>query len=605
MIGLRRGEGGWLRRLAGEIVPLGVALVTGSLAGGFLGLVGGFAVGLVTWVLVSGLLVAVRRRPRLRRVYRILLVLHVLFWSARGVVVSSDFEAPAAPVVGTAVSWEQATTFQAGVGEAAFALPARATLAGWGQRPRRRRIPAFGGLGVVGRLSLRWMGAPEAGGPPRSPLFVAPSEEGEALGARALLIAPDVGGPALAIVRVDLIVLDARLTDDLLQTTGSRLGLTPETLLVAATHTHSGPGGSQRPPLATIAGTDHFDQDVYDAVLGACVAALRAAAADLRPARLAFPSSRDRGADGVPLLARNRCLESDDIDDRVLALRVEDAETRAVRALVLHYAVMPVVLRRGHMAFGRDLPGMLEDALAEAIPGAPFVLFVNGATGDVSPRPGDAPDNVDAFVERVRDDLLAGPSYDRMHLRAATATRDLGTPRTFYAVGDHAAFHDRVLPSAWGADAPSVLANVVALPANAMLWSLGLSEARLGFTFDGALGVALNLESVVGRRAVRVGAVLLEGDARVAGPGTGALLLWQGGIPTQGAGRAWRARMGARGLPVPFVLSLTNGALGYLVTAEEYDGAWRYEALATLYGRDSERLVAETLEAAVKQVSQE
>jgi hypothetical protein len=603
VIGLRRGKGGWLRRLAGEIVPLGVGLVAGQLAGAFLGLWLGIAAGLMTWAFVSGLLVAVRRRPRLRRAYRILLLLHVAFWSARGVIETSDLRGPAAPVAGQVVAWEGATTFRAGVGEATFELPARTTLAGWGQRPRRRRVPAFGGLGLFGRLSLWSMGPPATGEAPRSPLFVRPTGEGEALGARALLLAPDAGGPALAIVRLDLIALDDRLAWDVLEAVGHELRLTPETLLVAATHTHSGPGGVQRPPLATVAGTDHFDPRVYDAVLGACVQALRSASASLRPARLAFPESHDRGADGAPILARNRTLESDEVDDRVLALRVEDAETRAVRALVLHYAVMPVVLRRRHMAFGRDLPGMLEDALSAALPGSPLVLFVNGATGDVSPRSGDPAASVRAFTARVQDDLLAGPSHARIRLRAAAATRDLGTPRTFYAVGDHAAFGDRVLPTAWGADAPSVLANVVALPVNVGIWSLALPQVRFGFTFDGAAGVVLNLETLVGRPTARAGAVLLEADAAAGEPGTGALLLWQGGIPTQGAGRAWRTRFGARGLPAPFVLSLTNGSLGYLVAADEYDGPWRYEALATLYGRESARLVAETLEAAAERVT--
>ena len=289
----------------------------------------------------------------------------------------------------------------------------------------------------------------------------------------------------------------------------------------------------------------------------------------------------------------------------MLALRVEDAGTGAVRALVLHYAVMPVVLRRRHMAFGRDLPGMLEDALSAALPDSPLVLFVNGATGDVSPRSGDPAARVRAFTARVRDDLLDGPAHDRIRLRAAAATRDLGTPRTFYAVGDHAAFGDRVLPSAWGADAPAVLASVVALPVNAAIWSLALPEVRFGFTFDGAAGVVLNLETLVGRPTARAGAVLLEAETTAAGSGAAALLLWQGGMPTQGAGRAWRARFGARGLPAPFVLSLTNGSLGYLVAADEYDGPWRYEALATLYGRDSARLVAETLEAAVERATGE
>ena len=137
MIGLRRGAGGWLHRIVGELVPLGAGLVAGQLAGAFLGLLGGILVGLLAWILASGVLVAIRRRRGLRRAYRALLLLHVLIWSALGAFDSSDFHEPG-PVEAHGVAWTEASTFRAGVGEAAFDLPERTTLAGWGQRPRRR-----------------------------------------------------------------------------------------------------------------------------------------------------------------------------------------------------------------------------------------------------------------------------------------------------------------------------------------------------------------------------------------------------------------------------------------------------------------------------------
>jgi len=600
VIGLWQGEGGLLRRLLGEAVPFALGLVAGQMALPFVGPWGCLAVTLLGWLLASAVLVRVRRRPVLRRLYRGLLLLHVLFWSGRGYLKTHALEPPAAPVVEGVAAWPGAVSFRAGVGEATFRLPERTTLGGWGQRPRRRSVPAFGGLGVPGRLSLEMMGPPAEGEAPRVPLFVRPQGPGDALGARALLLVPDAAGPAFALVRLDLIVVDPGLPRDVLAAVGKELGLEPATLLLCATHTHSGPGGAQRAPLASIAGTDHFDREVYDAVLAACVEALRDAERALAPSHLAFVASRDRGPDGAPLLAHNRCLEDDEIDDRVLGLRVDDAATGRATALVLHYAVQPVILRRRHMAFGRDLPGALEDVLSETLPGRPVVLFVNGAMGDVSPRPVPAPESeagrvlARRFAERVAADLAGGTSHARVRLRAAVASRDPGTAHTFLAVGSRAAFHDRVLPSFWGEDAPSVAADVLALPANVGVWSLGLSEVRLGFTFDGAAGAAVVLDDLVGERRLSAGVVRLEAE-----PGddedAGALIVWQGGVPTQGVGRAWRADVAARGMPLPFVLSLTNGALGYLTTAEEYDGRCRYEALSTLYGRESARLVEETI----------
>ena len=142
MIGLWAGSGGWVSRLVGEIVPLGVALVAGQMGWPFLGLYGGIAVFLLAWLLTSALLVRVRRRPGLRHAYRVAVLLHVVGWTVRGLIVSSAFVAPGEPAAGPVVDWGRATSFRAGVGTAAFDLPQRTTLAGWGQRPRRLRARA-------------------------------------------------------------------------------------------------------------------------------------------------------------------------------------------------------------------------------------------------------------------------------------------------------------------------------------------------------------------------------------------------------------------------------------------------------------------------------
>ena len=171
MVGLWRGEGGLVRRLLGEVVPLLVGVAVGSFSGAFLGLVGGIVCGLGAAILVSWLLVRVRRHPRARRVYRVLLALHVAFWSALGLWGSVP-EAPPRPAtdaqgVIARVAWPEALSFRAGVAEVPFTLPAETTLAGWGGPPRRRRWPAFAGFGRLGRWSLAATGAPAQGGPGR------------------------------------------------------------------------------------------------------------------------------------------------------------------------------------------------------------------------------------------------------------------------------------------------------------------------------------------------------------------------------------------------------------------------------------------------------
>lgn len=240
------------------------------------------------------------------------------------------------------------------------------------------------------------------------------------------------------------------------------------------------------------------------------------------------------------------------------------------------------------MRFTRDLAGALEDALSAALEGHPPVLFVNGALGNISPRP--APERGDAgarwlatrFAERIAPDIARAEPVTRLRVVSSRVERALPPPKTFLAIGSREAFHDHVLPSAIGEDGPGILANLICLPVNVFIWSLGLPEARVGFSFAGAAGVVVELDGLAPRTA-DVGAVLLtdEHDEALA------VLLWQGGMPTAGVGRAWRRGIAARGLPTPYVLSLTNGALGYVTTEEEYDGRCRYEAESTIYGRDT------------------
>jgi hypothetical protein len=48
------------------------------------------------------------------------------------------------------------------------------------------------------------------------------------------------------------------------------------------------------------------------------------------------------------------------------------------------------------------------------------------------------------------------------------------------------------------------------------------------------------------------------------------------------------------GIPPPFLVGMADGALGYLVTEDEFE-AGRYEAVSSLHGRRGSTLVEEML----------
>ncbi len=594
MIGLLSGPGSPARRLAGEIVPAGIGVAAGATAATFLGLVGGLLVGLSAWLAASFVLARVRRYPTARRVYRALVLLHVLFWTARGVVLARP-EATASPRTAGRLAWPAPESFRAGVATRPFALPPGTTLAGWGAGPRRRTVPAFFGLGVLGRLSHRLAGAPAPGAPPRAHYLAGPTAPGDVLSARALVLRPDGGGAPVAFVRLDLVVVDPGLVDAVLRRAPLE-GLGRDGLLLFATHTHSGPGGAVHAPLAEVLGAGRFDARVFDAVADAAAGAIEEAAQTAREARLSVVEASDLDPEGLPGLVRGRGEAADEepaadrarIDPRVLALRFDDAGGGGPIAVLVSYGVMPVMLRPRHLAFDRDLAGAIEDALSDALPGRPPVLFANGAPGDTTPRRGTESGHeaarrlADAFARRVAGDL-AGPGRTaaKVAVRAARVRLDPGTPFGLVGVGSRPALEARFRGGAFGPDLPAVVADVVALPANVLVWSLGIPEARVLVSFDGAVGAAVRLDGVVPPAAPEVGAIRLEdADGHPL-----AVVLWEGGVATQAVLRTWRARAESEGLFAPLVVGLANGAAGYLVSPAEWDEGG-YEALSSIFGRD-------------------
>ncbi len=603
MVGLFQKDRGVLARLIGEIVPLGAALALGSLLAPVVGPLGGAPLLLLAWALLSAVLVRVRRHPWLRRIYRGAVVAHIVFWAILGWR-GAALDGPREPVLVGVLTTDAARPLRAGYGEAAFELPADTTLAGWGMRPRRINLPAFGGFGALGQRSLAWMGRPTDEAAHRRPLFRRPDAEGDALGARAVLLRSEGGSGVVAFVRLDLIVMEQDVADAILERT-TALGLDASTLIVTATHTHSAPGGVSRASIAQVVGTDHADRRVFDAVVDAGVRALDRAAQRLRLARLTFRDARDRGADGRPLLAKTRGVLGDEdpagdaerVDDRVLLMQLDALDGTPI-AVLLNYAIQPVVVRPRELLFARDLAGALEDAFQDALPGRPPVVFLNGHCGDVTPRRGGARGREAAAAVAARfaasiakqlDSTASPPASARVRIEAAGVRRDFGTPRAFVAVGRSAELYAQLEAGGLGRSVSEGAATMLALPANLALWTLTLTEARLGFTFSGAAGTMVNLEDHVLERDLAVGAI------RLTTPGESRLLLWHPAVGTQALGKALRTRFGE---PTPFLLGFANGACGYLTTESEY-ARGGYEARSSLYGPAGGQLLEEALAHAV------
>lgn len=607
MISFVRGPGGPGRRLASEFVPFWISAIVVLTAVAFVPPWLLVLLGLSAWVGASALLRGVRRRPRVCRFYRIALALHVAFWSLLGVLHS--YPGSAGPLGEPRVhDWGRAASVRIGAAAARFELPERTTLAGWGQMPRRIRVPPFGGFGVIGRLGLEFMGAAESGGAPRLPLFRPADNVGtHDVGAQALVILPEglEGAAPVAFLSLDLVTVDGALADAIL-TRLEPLGFRPETVTVSATHTHSGPGGTSRQPLSELVGTDHFDAEVFEAVVAAAVASVERAVEGSRPGRLWHGVGRDRDPEtGAPIVARNRRKpDRDAIDDRIHVLRAGPRGGEAERlddagpgGLLVNYAVHPILARRRTTALSRDLAGHIADAFATTHD--PWqVLFVNGAAADISPRhaAGEPADRGRALAEGLRAAVRGrwAASASRVRVRAARVTRDFGTPYVAWGVGDRPALVDAAAGGLFSGGAGGILADALLLPVNAVIWSSGVTEARVAVRFSGAAGVVANLELAVPENEHAFGAIVLELEPDGAAAPTRVPILWTPAEATQALGKHWR-----RTIADGFLFGYTNGVMAYVVTDAEYDIA-SYEARTTLYGRRTGSMVGEALAAAYR-----
>lgn len=231
--------------------------------------------------------------------------------------------------------------------------PVGVPLAGYGEFGRRRLVPDLLGLH------------------PYAFWFKPSRGVHQPLKARALVL--ERGQVRVLWIAVDLIGVSPVLVSDL----KSRLvaeGLSYSAVIVAASHTHSGPGGFARSGLFGFLALDRFVPEVADHLLRGMVEAARQAELKKIPARVGGGSGV---ATGIAVSRLNLPL-----DPEVGVLKVVAADG-APLALLWNYAVHGTALGWNNLLFSGDLMGVAAQRLERSL-GVP-VLYTNGAVADVSP----------------------------------------------------------------------------------------------------------------------------------------------------------------------------------------------------------------------------
>lgn len=385
----------------------------------------------------------------------------------------------------------------------------------------------------------------------------------------------------LLVVSAELCLITSAQANELRGRIASQTGLSIEAILVACTHTHSGPDtgvaerNAGRPEPAHVAA-------VFDGMVAAGVEAWRTR----EPASLAWAQTEAH-------IGRNRRVADGRIDRGLEVLRVAGAGGRLIAVLFRHSCHGTV---RGHdnLEISGDWPGAAARKIeAETGAIAPFLL---GAHADVDPRTRGLMDlaipgqSVGLGAEAVR--VLGCEVADAVLASLSRAQAEPDSPR----LGARAA---RVkLPLHLGELPPAELEAELARRKAELASELGVGELpRLSELYDFASDSARALPIAAAReRIARVRGYLrdrsapffagnrreVEVEVQTLAIGR-ALLLALPLEPTTAVGEDWRARVAARGLGL--VVGIGNGWLRYLPHASDLahpQSHQHYEVLQSL-----------------------
>lgn len=418
---------------------------------------------------------------------------------------------------------------RAGAASVTLALPRGVPLGGYGAAPRRRTDALSIAMQIAG-LAGRCIDPTPAD--PAS--FFSPSTaQHDPLRARAVVL--ERGRTRLALLRIDAVAVSRKLRDELVAHART-LGIAPAALLVAATHTHSGPGAVSDRRLWQLLAMDCFHAGAYRAVVTAAERALDRAVASLQPASLGVGVTEVKG------VTHNRSGRPGIVDRHLTLIKITTAPGTPLAAVV-SFAIHGTCLGASNLELSADVSGQLESALAQKLRVSP--LFLNGAEGDVAPSKGGhaGAKQLGAVIATAAASLWKRTSVRSDATLAATAADvPMGTP----------SFNG----------CPPLIDFV---PAICQLIT------------DNLLPLSRWMPSKLPFAALRIGDLAL---ATIPGE------------PITEIGRQIRAAGKALGFGHTAVVGLANDYMGYVTTPAEYR-RYSYEARMTLYGRTTGTLAVQ------------
>lgn len=181
---------------------------------------------------------------------------------------------------------------------------------------------------------------------------------------------------SLLLVSLDLICVDLSFTQRARAAIQEATGIPPEAILLACSHTHSGPDGFMVDMPVLKSWPDPALQDMLIRKLSGAAAWAQQSA---QPARLSRGLTH---AEGIGLNRNDP--QGGPSDSQVILLRVDDENGQPL-AVLFNFGCHPTIMGYDNLLLSADYPGAAKAALRQHYPGTVF-LFTNGAAGDVSTR---------------------------------------------------------------------------------------------------------------------------------------------------------------------------------------------------------------------------
>jgi neutral ceramidase len=215
---------------------------------------------------------------------------------------------------------------------------------------------------------------------------------GDPLYTRAFTVYNETQGKRLAIITSDLVAYDAATLTAFRSRVEDETGVAPDDVIVAVTHTHSGPAyGSFYDFYSSSPNTSESEKSASwgRELPSLLIAALKEAVASEARVEIALVSTE------ASISVHRRFIDplgevrlspnpTGITDSAVSILQATDVDNGRVVGTLINYACHPVVLCEDNLLYSGDYPAYALDVI-EQTTGAP-ALFINGTCGNINPR---------------------------------------------------------------------------------------------------------------------------------------------------------------------------------------------------------------------------